>query len=156
MQSVSHGFLGTSAPFSADVNLILQLAMAAALLAGAWLARRKLFAAHGICQATVLLLNLVPIATVMWPSFHGLVLPRFAKHLHSRFYLVATMHGTLGIIAELFGLYIALVAGTNLVPRRLRFNRWKLWMRFELALWWVVLISGVVTYGVWYGVPHLP
>jgi uncharacterized membrane protein YozB (DUF420 family) len=153
---MSRGFLGTGAPLVADVNLLLQLAMGAALLIGAWLARRKRFVAHGICQTAVLLLNLVPITAVMWPSFHGLVLPRLSKHLHSRFYAVATIHGALGAVAELFGLYIALAAGTNLLPRRLRFERWKLWMRVELALWWLVLISGVVTYGVWYGVPHLP
>jgi hypothetical protein len=59
-------------------------------------------------------------------------------------------------MAELFGLYIVLVAGTNVVPRRLRFQHWKLWMRVELALWWVVLLSGVGTYYAWYLAPVSP
>ena len=41
------GFLGTGATFAADLNLIVQLAMGVALLAGAFLARRKRFSAHG-------------------------------------------------------------------------------------------------------------
>ena len=41
-----HGFLGTGAPFSADLNLIVQLAMGLALAAGAALARRKLYRAR--------------------------------------------------------------------------------------------------------------
>ncbi|SRR5712692_119263 len=144
------GFLGTRTTFSADLNLVVQIAMGAALLAGAFLARRKRYAAHGICQTAVLLLNLVMIALVMWPSFHLQVLPRLMVHLGKRYYAAAAAHAALGTAAELLGLYIVLVAGTNIVPRRLRFQRWKLWMRVELALWWVVVLSGVGLYYVWY------
>jgi len=28
-------------------------------------------------------------------------------------------------------------------------------MRVELASWWVVLLSGIGTYFLWYGTPHL-
>ena len=49
------GFLGTGAPFGADLNLVVQLTMGAALIAGALLARYKRYTAHGICQTTVLL-----------------------------------------------------------------------------------------------------
>ena len=55
------GFLGTSAPFGADVNLMVQLTMGAALIAGTHLAKQKRYKAHGICQTTVLLLNLLMI-----------------------------------------------------------------------------------------------
>ncbi len=144
------GFLGTGATFSADLNLVVQVAMGSALVAGTFLARRKHYTAHGICQTMVLLLNLVMIALVMGPSFHGQVVPALPEHLGDRYYAVATGHAALGIAAELLGLYIVLVAGTNIVPRRLRFQRWKLWMRTELALWWVVLLTGVATYYAWY------
>jgi hypothetical protein len=60
------GFLGTWASFSADLNLLIQIAMGIALLAGAFLARAKRYAAHGVCQAAVLILNLPMIALVMW------------------------------------------------------------------------------------------
>lgn len=148
------GFLGTWASFSADLNLLIQIAMGIALLAGAFLARTKRYAAHGVCQAAVLILNLPMIAFVMWPSFDARVLPRFSKHLGRPYYSVAIAHGALGILAEVLGLYILLVAGTNILPRSWRFQRWKLWMRVELALWWVVLLSGIGTYYIWYGTPR--
>lgn len=148
------GFLGTPASFSADLNLVLQIAMGIALLAGALLARAKRYSAHGACMSAVLLLNLVMIALVMWPSFHELVLPKIPARLARRYYAVATVHGASGAATELFGIYVLLVAGTEAVPQRWRFRRWKLWMRVELAIWWVVLLSGIGTYFLWYGAPH--
>jgi hypothetical protein len=62
------GFLGTGAPFAADLNLVVQVAMGTALLVGAFFARHRRYRAHAICQTTVLLLNLVMIAAVMWPA----------------------------------------------------------------------------------------
>jgi uncharacterized membrane protein YozB (DUF420 family) len=150
------GFLGTGATFGADLNILVQATMGAALIMGTFLARRKRYRAHAACQTTVLLLNLVTIALVMWPSFHTQIMPRLPARLGRRYYAVATAHAALGIMAELFGLYIVLVAGTNVVPRRLRFQHWKLWMRVELALWWVVLLSGVGTYYAWYLAPVSP
>ena len=143
-------FFRAGAGLKANFNLVVQLAMGVALIAGALFARAKRYAAHGLCQSAVLLLNLIMIAFVMWPAFHGQVLPALPKHLTDRYYGAATAHGILGAVAELFGLYIVLAVGTNIVPRRLRISRWKLWMRVELALWWVVIVTGILTYNVWY------
>jgi len=147
------GFLGTGASFGADLNLVVQLIMGLALIAGVLLAKQKRYTAHGICQTTVLLLNLLMIGLVMWPSFQQQVKPALSKVLHKWYYEAATIHALLGIAAELLGLYIVIVAGTNLLPRRLRFKRWKLWMRTELVLWAIVLVSGVGTYCAWYVAP---
>jgi uncharacterized membrane protein YozB (DUF420 family) len=144
------GFLGTHAGYGSDLNVTIQIAMGVALVSGAFLARAKHFVAHGICQTAVLVLNLVLICFLMWPSFHSHVLPRLPKRLGKRFYAVATVHGVLGVLAEILGLYIVLVAGTNILPESWRFKRWKFWMRVELALWWIVLTMGVATYWVWY------
>jgi uncharacterized membrane protein YozB (DUF420 family) len=144
------GFLGTAAPFTADLNLIVQLAMVLALTSGAWLARRKRYRAHAICQTAVLLLNLVMIATVMWPSFRQQVAPGLTRHLARSYYAIAAAHGAFGVAAELLGLYIILVVGTKVIPRRLRFERWRAWMRAELTLWWLVVFSGAGVYCVWY------
>jgi uncharacterized membrane protein YozB (DUF420 family) len=143
-------FLGTHADYLSDLNLTIQIAMGVALIFGAFLARAKRFVGHGICQTVVLVLNLVMICFLMWPSFYSHVLPRLPRRLGKRFYAVATIHGLLGVVAEILGLYIVLVAGTKILPKSWRFKRWKLWMRVELALWWVVLMMGVVTYWVWY------
>lgn len=58
------GFLGTQAGFGADLNLLIQIAMGIALIVGAFLARSKSYSAHGACQATVLVLNLVLVSSV--------------------------------------------------------------------------------------------
>ena len=143
-------FLRAGAGFKANFNLVSQLAMGVALIGGGLLARAKRYAAHGICQSAVLLINLILIAFVMWPSFQGQVLPALSKHMVDRYSGAAAAHGFLGAIAELLGLYIVLAAGTEILPPRLRISRWKLWMRIELVLWWLVIVTGVLTYHVWY------
>jgi uncharacterized membrane protein YozB (DUF420 family) len=147
------GFLGTGATFGADLNLVAQLIMGTALIAGAHLAKQKRYKAHGICQTTVLLLNLLLIGLVMWPSFQQQVKPAPSKVLHKWYYEVAIIHAVLGITAEILGLYIVIVVGTNVAPRWLRFNNWKWWMRAELVLWAIVLLTGVGTYCAWYAAP---
>jgi uncharacterized membrane protein YozB (DUF420 family) len=147
------GFLGTGATFGADLNLVVQLIMGGALIAGTLLAKQKRYTAHGICQTTVLILNLFMIGLVMWPSFQQQVKPALSKGLHKWYYQAATIHAVLGITAELLGLYIVAVAGTNVLPQWLRFKHWKRWMRMELVLWTIVLLSGVGTYCAWYVSP---
>ena len=147
------GFLGTGATFGADLNLVVQIIMGAALASGAKLARQKRYRAHGICQTTVLLLNLLMIGLVMWPSFQQQVRPALSKVLHKWYYEAAAIHAVLGITAELLGLYIALVAGTNVLPQWLRFKHYRWWMRTALVLWAIVLLSGVGTYCAWYVAP---
>ena len=145
-----NGFLGTGATFRADLNLVVQLTMGLALLAGMFLARRKQFRAHKYCQSSVMLLNLVMIFLIMAPSFHKQVEPQLPGGLKDSYYLVPYVHAIVGTITEVLGVYIVLVAATKLVPKKLRFKRYKPWMRTELALWWVVVLIGVCTYYVWY------
>jgi uncharacterized membrane protein YozB (DUF420 family) len=147
------GFLGTNATVSADFNLAAHIAMGIALLGGMLLARRGHYRAHKYCQSTVLLLNLPLIAFIMVPSFRDQVQPQLPGSLGDRFYVVATVHAVIGVLAQVLGLYIILVAGTTLIPRGLRFKRYKLWMRIELALWWIVVLAGVGVYSVWYMAP---
>jgi uncharacterized membrane protein YozB (DUF420 family) len=144
------GPIDTTASLNANVNLGLQVAMAAVLLGGAALARGRRYRAHKYCQSAVLLLNLPLIAFIMLPSFHANVQPGLLAHLGDSFELVAVVHGTIGAVAELLGLYILLVAGTELVPQRLRFRRYKPWMRAELILWWTAVLAGIAVYSTWY------
>ncbi len=148
-----NGFLGTGATFRADLNLVVQVSMGLALLAGMALARRKNFRAHKYVQSSVMILNLVMIFLIMAPSFHKQVQP--PGGLREAYYLIPYVHATLGTIAEVLGLYIVLVAATKILPRKLRFKRYKPWMRTELALWWLVVLIGVSTYYVWYIAPSV-
>jgi len=145
-----NGFLGTGATFRADLNLVVQVAMGIALLFGMVLARRGNYRAHKYCQSSVMILNLLMIFLIMAPSFHKQVQPQVPGGLKEAYYLVPYIHATLGTIAEVLGLYIVLVAATKLLPKKLRFRRYKPWMRIELALWWLVILIGVSTYYIWY------
>ena len=91
------GFLGTGATFGADLDLVVQIIMGAALVSGAILARQKRYRAHGVCQTTVLLLNLLMIGLVMWPSFQQQVKPALSKVLHKWYYEAAAIHAVLGM-----------------------------------------------------------
>ena len=129
--------------------LTIELLMGATLLLGMFLARAKAFRAHGICQSIVIILNLAPIVLFMLPAFRKAIVPGLPAQLGDRFHGVTTAHAVLGGAAELLGLYILLVAGTNILPRGLRFDNYKRWMRTELVLWWLVIAFGVGTYSIW-------
>jgi uncharacterized membrane protein YozB (DUF420 family) len=147
-------FFETAAPRAANWVLVLEIAMGVSLFVGTWLARKRRFRQHAWCQSTIVLLNLAIIAVMMIPSFYAHVLPRIPGKLGKAYYALGTMHGALGTVTEIAGLYILLSAGTSLLPEALRITKYKVWMRSVLTLWWVVLLLGIATYTRWY-VPHL-
>ena len=147
---MNEGFLGTAAPFTADLVLLLEIAMGLGLLAGAWLAHTGRYRYHAWCQSAIVLLNLGVIVVAMAPSFRAQVLPRIPLKLGKAYVALATAHAALGSIMELAALYILLAAGTRLLPERLRITRYKVWMRTVLAFWWAVLLLGFATYARWY------
>jgi uncharacterized membrane protein YozB (DUF420 family) len=147
---LNEGFLGTAAPLKADLVLVLEIGMGAGLLIGAGLARKRRFRQHAWCQSVIVLLNLTVIAVMMVPSFSTHVFPRIPARLGKAYYALGTAHAALGTITELAGLYILLSAGTSALPEKFTITRYKPWMRSALALWWVVLLLGMVTYTRWY------
>jgi len=124
--------------------------MAVGLLFGGWLARKKRFGKHGRCQSLIVLLNLAVVAVMMVPSFHNHVMPKIPAKLGKAYYALATVHGVLGVLAEVAAVYIVLSAGTRLLPEKIRIARFKLWMRTVLVLWWAVVLLGIATYTRWY------
>lgn len=151
---MSKGFLGTAASLAADRTLVIETAMGVALLVGTVLARRRHYRAHGWCQSAVVLLNLWVITQFMVPSFRRQIAPEIPASLNEVHYAIAAIHGLLGTLAELLALYVVLVAGTNILPKRLRFLRYKRWMRLALAFWWIELLLGLAMYIQWYGLPR--
>jgi len=147
---MTQGFLGTEAPPAVARTLLIELAMALALLVGAVLARKRHYRAHGFCQGTVVLLNLGIIIRYMVPSFRRAVVPGIPGDLGDSYYWLATLHGVAGLVTEVLAIYVLLVAGTKLLPTRLRFRRYKSWMRVTLALWLVTFLLGVATFLRWY------
>ncbi len=147
------GFLGTAASWAADLTLMTELGMGVALALGAMLARKRFYRAHACCQTTVVLLNLGVIAGYMLPGFRSQVFPVLRSRYADLHYLIATAHGFVGMVAELFAIYILLGAGTSFLPHYLRFDNYRSWMRGAFALWWLALLLGLATYLWWYVVP---
>ena len=142
---LSQGFLGRPSTFGADLNLLVQLALGVLLLIGFLLARRARFVAHGVCQASALVATLVMTAIWMAPAYHanwgsGIFL------FGNRVTAAAAAHVVTGTFALLVGVYVVLVAGTPIVPKALRFGNYKAWMRTLIAIWWLALLLGVLTY----------
>jgi uncharacterized membrane protein YozB (DUF420 family) len=150
---VSEGFLGTAAPWYADLVLLLEILMGVGLLIGAQLARDKKLRAHGWCQSVIVFANFIVIVVVMVPSFHVHVSPKIPLRLGKAYYALATAHAALGTITEIAALYILLAAGTDILPSKLRITDFKIWMRSVLTLWWLELLLGFALYVRWY-VPH--
>lgn len=148
------GFLGTAAPWAADVVLLLEIGMGAGLLAGALLARAGRYRLHAACQSMIVLVNVVLILVAMFPSFHYHVSPKLPGKIAKPYYAFALTHAVLGGVAEAGGLYILLAAGTKLLPEKMRIKQYKFWMRSLLVIWWLVLLLGLATYASWYA-PHL-
>lgn len=145
------GLLENDKTVNSKINLIAQLTMGVLLLIGMVLARRKRYRAHGICQASVVILNLIPITTYMLPVFRQGVLSGISTKSADAFLTMAIAHATLGTLAELFGIYLILNAGTRLLPETLRLKNYKKWMRWELALWLLAIAFGIGIYMNWYG-----
>ena len=139
-----------SAPFYSDLILVVEIAIGAGLIAGTFVIRAGHVRWHKYIQSSMVLVNIPVVLSWMLPSFLKNVLPDVTQEFSEEFYYVPTIMLILGVAAETLGVYILLVAGTNWLPERLRFRRYKLWMLTELGLWWAVLLAGVATYYVWY------
>ena len=140
------GFLGRGATFGGDLNLLVQVGLGLLLLIGMALARRGLYRAHGACQASALILAIGMTLVWMWPSFREVYVPDLARGIANRTTVAVVAHAALGSVVLLLGVYVVLVAGTAVIPRRFRFQNYSAWMRTLLVLWWITIGLGVLTY----------
>jgi uncharacterized membrane protein YozB (DUF420 family) len=109
------------------------------------LARRKQFGAHRWVQTTSVILNSLVVVISMVTSYIIYILPGIPAKLGTGDYAVTTLHAIIGTIGLLFGVFVML-RGNELVPKRLRFNNYKLFMRTAFALYMLVTLGGVVLY----------
>src|SRR2546428_2805 len=121
----SGGFLGRGAPLGADLNLVFEVVLGVVLLVGMMLARRGRYRAHGACQSTVFVAVLA--LTVFWmiPSLHDNYGPSLFAGVMNRVNVAVAAHIVAGTIALLMGAWVVLVAGTSVIPARLRFQNYK-------------------------------
>jgi uncharacterized membrane protein YozB (DUF420 family) len=140
----------TGALSVATLVLVVEFALAASLVVGMFLVRRGYVRWHARIQATVVLGNIPIVGLWMLPAYWGSVLPGLPARLGEPFYLFPTLMLAAGVALESLGVYVIMVAGTNLIPERWRFRRYKLVMRTLLGLWWIVLLTGISTYYFWF------
>lgn len=139
------GFLGTKAPLRSDVTLILILITAALFTIGRRLALNKQFEAHRWVQTVTATLNAIVVLLAMVTVFVVYILPGIPGKLLQGSYGVTTVHGLVGAIGLILGIFIVL-RGNNLVPQSLRFKNYKLFMRTSYALYMFATLLGVVVY----------
>jgi uncharacterized membrane protein YozB (DUF420 family) len=139
------GFLGTHATFLSDLTLILILLTAILFTIGWQLARHKHYEAHRWVQTSTACLNAIVVLVVMIRSFVVHILPVIPGRLLQGDYAVTTVHAIVGMTGLLLGLFVVL-RGNELVPKSLRFKKYKPFMRTAYALYMTATLLGVIVY----------
>ncbi len=141
--------LGTR--LAADINLIAQIVLLIGLWIGFYFARTRQIPKHANMQTTMVLANLVFIFFVMIPSFYQyIILGGTTGGIVAQLML---LHGLLGLVAQVSGLYLVLRMRTQLIPPRFRVRNFKLVMRSTLGLWTIIFVLGIGIYYYRYLVP---
>jgi uncharacterized membrane protein YozB (DUF420 family) len=118
----------------------------AALFTIGWqLARHRHYEIHRWVQTTSGCLNAVVVLVVMIRSFIVHILPGIPGKLQQGDYGVSTVHAVVGTIGLLLGIFVIL-RGNELVPRAIRFSRYKPFMRTSYALYMLATLLGVGIY----------
>ncbi len=126
---------------SADINLVAQLLLLSALWVGFYFAHTHQIPKHRNVQTTVVLANVFFIAFIMVTSFYSYVI--LGGTTSGTVAVLMIIHGTLGLIAELTGIYLVLRMRTQIIPPRFRVRNFKLVMRSLLGLWTAVVLLGL-------------
>lgn len=146
------GFLGTRARLYADLSLVLILLTAVLFTIGWRLAVKRRLDAHRWIQTTAVILNTLAVLIVMIPSFVIYIFPGIPGKLLEGTYGITTVHAFIGTMAVLLGWFVFLRAH-GLMPRRLRFENYKLFMRTSYALYMLATLVGVIVYVAVYVAP---
>ena len=81
----------------------------------------------------------------MISSFVIFILPGIPGKLGESSYGITTIHALVGLVSLVMGVYVVL-GGNGLLPKRLRYNNYKRWMRTSYALYMLATLLGVVVY----------
>ncbi len=142
------GFLGTSASWAADLNLIVQIVLLLVLFAGRVQAKRRNLTVHHNWMTAIVTVNAVMIIAIMNPAFFRL-LPSAVRNPNAPELVLPWPHALVGGLAELMGLYAVLWMRMDL-PELLRMRNIKWFMRISFLLWALALVGGIVLYWVQY------
>ncbi len=149
------GFFGTQANFAADATLVVMLLTAILFSVGFYLARKENFNAHKWVQTLGALLNLIMVLWMMLLPYRDFIIQDQGGPREGFFYTVTTLHAFTGLSATLFGLFVVL-RGHKLMPKFLRFQNYKPFMRVAYSLYIAATLLGVAVYLVWFVFTNSP
>ncbi len=145
----SPGILGTRANLAADITLILGIIVASLFTIGFVLARRKNYGAHRWCQTGAAALNAILVLWLMVLPFRDFVVLDKGGPRLSLFYVITTIHATIGAVALLFGVFVVL-RGNELMIKPLKFRNYKFFMRLAYTLYIAATLMGIIVYLTWF------
>lgn len=152
----SPGFLGTNANFAADMTLVIGIVVAVLFTVGFALARMGKYKAHRWVQTTAAAINLILVLWLMVLPFRDFVVRDVGGPRVSTFYVISTVHATIGAIAVLYGVFVVL-RGNGLMIAPLKFNNYKGFMRLAYTLYILNTLIGIWVYLTWFVViPNPP
>ncbi len=143
------GFLGTNANFAADMTLLLSVLVAVLFTIGFALARRGKYDTHKWVQTSGAVVNVILVLWLMLLPYRDFVVRDSGGPRPLVFYTVTTIHAVVGFFAFVFGNFVVL-RGHNLVPKPLRFKRYKPYMRAAYVLYVSTTLLGVWVYVTWF------
>ena len=143
------GFFGTHANFAADATLVIMLLTATLFSVGFYLARKENLNAHKWVQTLGALLNLIMVLWMMVLPFRDFIIQDQGGSREGFFYAVTALHAFTGLSATIFGMFVVL-RGHKLMPKFLRFNNYKPFMRLAFTLYIAATLLGVAVYVVWF------
>ena len=151
------GFLGTSANWAADMTLLASTLVVVLLTIGVVLAVRGNYSAHRWFQTSAATLTAILVLWLMVLPFRDFVAPA-SNPAGLPLPAIATtrIHAAVGFTALVFGLYVTLGAN-KLLPKFMRFNNYKAYMRVAYTLYMLASLIGLFVYITWFvGNPNPP
>jgi uncharacterized membrane protein YozB (DUF420 family) len=151
MEELFHtpGFFGTHANFFADVTLVIMLVTATLFSVGFYLARKENLGAHKWVQTFGAVINLILVLWMMILPYRDFIIQDQGGPREGFFYNVTMLHAFIGLSATIFGIYVVL-RGHKLMPKILRFQNYKPYMRVAYSLYIGSTLMGVAVYLAWY------
>ncbi len=161
-----HGFLGTGASLLADITLLAYLILIIpAMIVGFGFARRKLFRPyHKVTMTAITVVNWVLIIFLMLFAYRFDVADNIGPHTGNTRYLLPTIHGIIGLVAQLLATYVLFrmyrediqVARAKARGEKDTSKYWftsaKPIMRLTLTLWLITSVLGVFNYLIRYDI----
>ena len=131
------------------MTLLLSILVAVVFTIGAVLAVRGSYDLHKWFQTGGVALNVILVLWLMLLPYRDFILRDSGGPRESIFYIITTIHATVGFFAFVLGVFVVL-RGHKLVPKALRFNDYKLFMRTAYGLYMATTLLGVWTYITWF------